>query len=207
MTQSAKEERQRRRDRLKSAEPGITVRPGTNVFLFYAICSGSAVAVALAYFILQPNGMPEVGVAAAIASVVAPLPLQFMLVNRWRARSLLRRVGKAVGRDLAGQGHPVRYGLNAGQSTFSPWDDGPQRTGVLIVTSEGIRLFGTDSTTLDLPLNGVLGAVLLPGRSPVSSSVIDVHLCSGEAIEIGTTQLKELGIALSGAGVRLLQDV
>ncbi|RWZ76740.1 hypothetical protein EQK42_06705, partial [Streptomyces albidoflavus] len=87
-----------------------------------------------------------------------------------------------------------------------PWDTTPPRDAVVSVQDGTLQLRSENGDSLDIPFADILGVLLLPaGRGRAAA---DLHLRSGEAIELRTTRIRPLGVTLSEAGVRVLfEDV
>ncbi|MCT7352305.1 hypothetical protein N4P33_08965 [Streptomyces sp. 15-116A] len=206
MIQMTEEIRRGRRARLLSDEPGLTVRPAGSVFAFYGVCTAVPLAVAVFCFVVRPDDLLVVGVLAALAAAVASAPLVVRLIDLQRARSTVRRVHRAADFGPAESTHAVAFGFHAGGETeVSRWDAAPAREGVLVIREGCLQLRSADGASLELPLDDVLGAVL--ATAPRTASV-DLYTRDGHALELRTSRLRlrAVAAALSGAGVRLVQE-
>jgi hypothetical protein len=207
MMQTTDEARRDRRTRLESDEPGITVQPGANILWFYALCTAVPFVAAVLCFTVAPDGLLVVGVIASIATVVAAAPLVMMLLHLQRSRTHLARISRTAETVSITDLHAVHFGFNRqGETELSHWDGGPIREGALGVTQAAVFLFGPDGSSVSLPFADLLGAVLdsRPGRAPS----VDLHLRSGGAVEVRALPYRSraLAVALSRAGVRLVED-
>lgn len=175
--------------------------------VLYGVFAGLPLLVAVYCLTVQPADLFAVGLTFLIVAFGTGVPLVRLLVERRRSRSLVHDVRSSeTGADLAPDAHPVRIGLNesGGPHEPSPWDITPPRDGVLAVTPDHLQLRGEDGASVDLPLTDILGVVLVPGGRGRAGA--DIHLRTGEAIEVRTTRLRALAVCLSHAGVRVLQE-
>ncbi|MEV6756222.1 hypothetical protein [Streptomyces sp. NPDC051214] len=116
------------------------------------------------------------------------------------------RVRKALGAGLPTRAHAVRFGLHAHSAPdASPWDAAPVKEGAVIVTADGLQLLSPVDST-DLPLADVLGVVVMSGRR-FTPDRFDVHLRSGEAIEMNTLGAGALSADMLQAGVKVLREL
>ncbi|TPQ20229.1 hypothetical protein [Streptomyces sporangiiformans] len=205
MERTIEEVRRIRHERLASDEPGIAVQRGTAMVVFFSICFAVPLSVALVCLILGSQQLLNVALMAGLAAVVAVRPLLVIIVDGIRGRSLTRRVRKTVGPELPAGAHAVCFGLHLqSRSAASPWDEAPLKEGAIAVTAGGLELRSSSDASV-LPLAEVLGVVLTPGRR-FAPDRLDIHLRSGEAIEVSTTQPRALGADMSAAGMRVLQE-
>ncbi|AZM46820.1 hypothetical protein DMB38_14300 [Streptomyces sp. WAC 06738] len=188
------------------ARPGEAAPRGRRALALVAMAA-PVVAAFGAAAVLAPGAVANVAVAAGIGAGVVALLLPCALLVRRRADRALAAAAAPACAALAGAGRalPVRYGLN----TASPyatepaaWDRGPQRAGAVEVTPSALLLRGADGAALDVPLTALLGAVDQPGTWPVQGCV-DVHLRSGEAVQLRTPHRRELITQLRAAGIRV----
>lgn len=206
MERTIEEARRIRGDRLASDESGISVQPGTNIVIFYSVCFGVPLLVAITCLVPGSQQLLPVALIASLAAVIAVRPLIVLVAAGIGDKTLKGRVRKALGARLPERAHAVRFGLHS-QSTRGPasWDAAPAKEGAIAVTADGLHLISAEDSAV-LPLTDVLGAVLMPGRG-FAPDRYDVHLRSGEAIEVSTMGSRALGADMSRAGVRVLQEV
>jgi hypothetical protein len=205
------------REVLARAEPEAEAPRRSRVLLLVAMAAPVAVAFGVAV-VVSPRTVANVAVAAGIGAGVLALLLPCALLVRRRADRRIAAaaapacaaLAAATGPGGTGPGGtarvlPVLYGLNADSSYATEpaaWDRGPQRPGAVAVTADALLLRGADGAALDVPLAALLGAVDQPGTWPVQGCV-DLHLHSGEAVQLRTPYRKQLVAALAAAGVRV----
>ncbi|MFB7929103.1 hypothetical protein ACFC4C_08330 [Streptomyces sp. NPDC056039] len=204
MERTVEEARRIRRERLASDEPGIAVQRGTIMLVFFSMCFAVPLAVAIVCLVLGSRQLLVVALFAGLAAAVAVRPLIVLAADGIRSRSLMNRVRKAVP-GLPAEAHAVSFGLHPdGSSEASPWDEAPAKEGAIAVTADGLELRSASDITV-VPLSDVLGVVLAPGRR-FAPDRLDIHLRSGGAIELSTTQPRALGADMSAAGIRILHE-
>lgn len=199
------EDRARRRARLASAERGVLVEPAADALTLYAVFTGVPLAVAAYCLTVQRAELGGVGLAFLLVGFATGVPLALLIGERRRAATLITEIRAA--HPLGPDCHPVRTGLNEpGRTPGHPWDTTPPRDAVLAVHDDTLQLRAENGESLDIPFTDILGVLLLPaGRGRAAA---DLHLHSGEAIELRTTRIRALGVTLSEAGVRVLfEDV
>ncbi|KLJ00197.1 hypothetical protein ABZ114_10365 [Streptomyces albidoflavus] len=200
------EDRARRRARLASGEAGLLVEPAADAKVLYSLFTGVPLAVAVYGLTVQRDTLGAVGLVFLLIGFGCGIPLVLLLAEQRRAASLVADVRAARhGADLGPECHAVRVGLNEpGPGPGSPWDTAPPRDAVLAVRDGHLQLRAENGASADIPLLDVLGVVLLPaGRGRAAA---DLHLRSGEAIELRTTRVRPLGVTLSEAGIRVLYE-
>ncbi|MFD5181819.1 hypothetical protein ACFWMQ_04110 [Streptomyces sp. NPDC058372] len=200
------EERARRRARLASGEPGLLVEPAADAKVLYSVFTAVPLAVAVYGLTVQRDALGAVGLVFLLIAFACGIPLVLLVAERRRAAALVTDIRAARhGADLGPECHPVRVGLNEpGAAPGSPWDTTPPRDAVLAVREGHLQLRAENGASADIPLPEILGVVLLPaGRGRAAA---DLHLRSGEAIELRTTRIRPLGVALSEAGIRVLYE-
>ncbi|WP_052868667.1 hypothetical protein [Streptomyces niger] len=104
--------------------------------------------------------------------------------------------------------YPVAFGLteDAAHGTEpAAWDCGPGRSGAAGLTASALHLRGPADAALDIALTDILGAVHSAPAPWLGEGSLDLHLHSGEAIELCTPRHKHLAAALASAGVRVLR--
>ncbi|MFB6599600.1 hypothetical protein [Streptomyces diastaticus] len=195
------EERARRRARLASGERGVLVEPAADALTLYAVFTGVPFAVAAYCLTVQRAELGAVGLTFLLVGFAAGVPLALLIGERRRAATLVTeiRATHPLGPDC----HPVRTGLNEpGRAPVHPWDITPPRDAVVSVQDGTLQLRAENGNALDIPFTDILGVLLLPaGRGRAAA---DLHLHSGEAIELRTTRIRPLGVTLSESGVRVL---
>lgn len=200
------EERARRRTRLASREPGLLVEPAADARVLYSLFTALPLAVAVYGLTLRRDALGAVGLVFLLIAFVCGIPLALLVAERRRSAALVHDLRAARhGADLGPDCHPVRLGLNEpGPDPGSPWDTTPPRDAVLAVRDGHLQLRSEYGASADIPLPEILGVVLLPaGRGRAAA---DLHLHSGEAIELRTTRIRPLGVTLSEAGIRVLYE-
>ncbi|MFE1612091.1 MULTISPECIES: hypothetical protein [Streptomyces] len=199
------EERARRRARLASGERSVLVEPAADALTLYAVFTGVPFAVAAYCLTVQRAELGAVGLTFLLIGFAAGVPLALRVGERRRAAALITEIRAA--HPLGPDCHPVRTGLNEpGRSPGHLWDTTPPRDAVVSVQDDTLQLRAESGESLDIPFTDILGVLLLPaGRGRAAA---DLHLHSGEAIELRTTRIRPLGVTLSEAGVRVLfEDV
>ncbi|MGW6026449.1 hypothetical protein [Streptomyces sp. NPDC055099] len=206
MERTIEEARRIRSDRLASDEPGISVQPSTNIVIFYSVCFAVPAVVAIVCLLLGSQQLLPVALIAALAAVVAVRPVIVIVAAAVSDKSLMSRVRKALGGALPERAHAVRFGLHAHDTPdASLWDAAPEKEGAIAVTPHGLHLLSPVGSTV-LPFTDVLGVVLTPGRR-LAPDRFDIHLRSGEAIEVSSMRAPALGADMSRSGVRVLREL
>ncbi|TWV24411.1 hypothetical protein [Streptomyces albidoflavus] len=198
------EERARRRARLASGERGVLVEPAADALTLYAVFTGVPFAVAAYCLTVQRAELGAVGLTFLLIGFAAGVPLALRVGERRRAAALITEIRAA--HPLGPDCHPVRTGLNEpGRTPGHLWDTTPPRDAVVSVQDDTLQLRSENGESLDIPFADILGVLLPAGRGRAAA---DLHLHSGEAIELRTTRIRPLGVTLSEAGVRVLfEDV
>ncbi|WP_436737372.1 hypothetical protein [Streptomyces sp. BBFR102] len=200
------EDRARRRARLASGESGLLVEPAADARVLYWLFTAVPLAVAVYGLTVQRDALGAVGLVFLLIGFVCGIPLVLLLAERRRAASLVSDIRAARhGADLGPECHAVRVGLNEpGPAPGSPWDTVPPRDAVLALRDGHLQLRSENGASADIPFPDILGVVLLPaGRGRAAA---DLHLHSGDAIELRTSRIRPLGVSLSEAGIRVLYE-
>ncbi|MER7398331.1 hypothetical protein ABT381_22805 [Streptomyces sp. NPDC000151] len=197
------------RERLTVPEAGEP--SGTNrSYRVVALMIAPTVVVLGAVCMVRPRTAANLGVAAAGALGIVILLLPFVLVARLRERRARRAAARTAEAALPAGTAPyaVSFGLNedvAHDTEAATWDRGPARAGAAALTASAIHLRGPAGEALDIALADVLGAVHSAPAPWLGDGSLDLHLHSGEAIELCTPQHRQLATGLASAGVRVLR--
>ncbi|MFF8655442.1 hypothetical protein [Streptomyces huasconensis] len=206
MERPIEEARRIRRGRLASEEPGIDIRPGPGMVIFYSVCFTVPLTVAVGCLALGSEQLLSVALIMAVAAVVAVRPLLVIVADGIRGRLLTRRVRRTLGAGLPERVHAVRFGLHdQNQLSLVPWDTAPVTEGAISVEADGLHLYSAEGSQV-VSLTDVWGAVLVPGRR-FTPERFDIYLRSGEAFEVSTMGAGALGAEMSAAGIRVLREL
>ncbi|MFC6064265.1 hypothetical protein [Streptomyces ochraceiscleroticus] len=176
-----------------------------------AACMAAPTVVILgAVCIARPRTAANLGVIVAGALGVFLLLLPFFLVRRLRERRALHAAFPTAAAALPTGSTPyaVHFGLNeddAHDTEPATWDRGPARAGSAALTTSALHLRGPAGEALDITLTDILGAVHSPQWPWLADGSLDLHLHTGEAIELRTPQHRHLATELASAGVRVLR--
>ncbi|MEV0600033.1 hypothetical protein AB0I82_12155 [Streptomyces sp. NPDC050315] len=179
-------------------------------YLLAAVVIAPTVLVLGAICVARPRTAANLGGIAAMALGILLLLLPFVLVARLRERRALKAAARTAAAALpAGSAfYAVDFGLNedvAHDTEAAVWDRGPARAGAAALTDSAVHLREPAGAALDIALTDVLGAVHSTPAPWLADGSLDLHLHSGEAIELRTPQHKHLATDLASAGVRVLR--
>ncbi|MEV6313922.1 hypothetical protein [Streptomyces sp. NPDC051776] len=206
---SKERRRWQQRTQLSAGQSPSTVAQGLHPAGLYALLLSPTLVVALIYVTARPRIAGGFVVIASIALAIGFLGVPVVFV-RWQGerramREAAERLASAF--DGAPAVRPVRYGLNQdGQSLGSAdsWDQGPSRTGAVVLTGGTLKLRGVDGSDLQLPLSDLVGAAFIPSGVAWLTGSVDLFLESGQAIEMRTPQPRNFLEELAQTGVRVL---
>ncbi|MEU1149196.1 hypothetical protein ABZ380_26800 [Streptomyces sp. NPDC005901] len=203
--------RQQHRNRMSG---GVEIRPGGvhPVLLCIALCAPVAIVVAV-FVVARPENVLGLVSAGLIALIVLLIGLPAAVLKRRGERAHLARTAASLTASCPPGAvvHPVRYGLGepAGEPTGedvpvgpAAWDCAPPRTGVLAIGAGTLHLRGEDGSSLDVPLTDLAGVAYIANTVSWLDPTADLLLRSGESIELRSAEARQIGEALSRAGVR-----
>ncbi|MGI5466162.1 hypothetical protein [Streptomyces sp. CA-132043] len=163
--------------------------------------------------IFYPRILANLGAVIALAAAALILLSPFFLVPRWRERRALKKGARTAAPALPAGAtfYQVGFGLaedgvhDTADTGPAAWDRGPARFGAAGLTTSALHLRGPADAALDIALSDVLGAVHSVPAPWLGDGSLDLHLHSGEAIELCTPQHKLVAADLTSAGVRVIR--
>lgn len=202
-------ERRRRRHRGELTEAPVAQVSGVHPAVLYAAFIAPLAVVTLVFVVARPSNALGLAVAGVLALALLAVGLPKVLLRRRREWAALAEAVQPLTAEFGPSVtvHPIRYGLNelSGQvpaTGASAWDDGPVRTGALVLDGDTLRLRGTDGAAVALPLTELLGVALIPNTVAWLDPTVDLLLRSGDAIEVRSADAQAIADELSGAGAR-----
>ncbi|MEU7484837.1 hypothetical protein [Streptomyces sp. NPDC042319] len=198
--------------RKQLTEPKTGQQGGVPIPLFLTVMAGPVVVLLGTASVFRPRIAANLGFVAALALGILILLSPCFLVPRRRQRRAMRAGARAAAPALPAGAAPYAVGFGPSEDAAhdtdtepTTWDRNPVRFGAAALTASALHLRGPNGTALDIALTDVLGAVHTVPAPWLDDGSLDVHLHTGEAIELRAPRHKDLATDLNSAGVRVIR--